>query len=190
MALIFKNTTIVVFFCLGMFWIFVKLIITKINSNNMKKLSSLVLLALLAITSISCNNDDAPAPIPVIPPAPSTALFRYSENAPLSISTNIIAAATASFSTQFNTLTVFNAAGTLLFEINLTAATLGTYTVNSSNVISYTAVNPYFIPSSGDIIITANASGKISGTFSGLGSTNPSGVSRIYGEFNNVNIVP
>lgn len=156
----------------------------------MKKLSSFLLIAILAITSISCNNDDSPTPIPVIPPTPSTALFRYSENAPLDISTNISTAQTASFSTQFNTLTVFNSAGTLLFEINLTAATPGTYAVNSSNVISYTAVNPYFIPTSGDVIITANANNKISGTFRGLGSSNPSGVSRIYGEFNNVNIVP
>lgn len=152
------------------------------------KILALVILVNSLFTLLSCTNDDAPAPIAV--PTPTAQLFRYSENAPLNISTNILTAPTATFSTQFNTLMVKNAANTLLFEINLTAATPGTYPVNANNVINYTAVTPFFVPTSGNIIITANANNKISGTFEGLGVANSTGVTRIYGEFNNVNIIP
>lgn len=150
------------------------------------KIFQFAIIAIIAFSNFSCSSDDVPAPI--VAPT-TTALFRYSENAPLNLSTNILTAPTATFSTQFNTLMVKNAANVLLFEINLTAAIPATYAVNANNVISYTAVNPFFVPTSGNVIITANANGKISGTFEGLGLTNPSGVSRIYGEFNSVNII-
>ncbi len=151
------------------------------------KFYTLTMIAFLAITSISCSKNDVEI-IPVKPTATSTNLFRYSENAPFNISSDIKTLPTANFSSQFKTLIATNIAGATIFEVNLTAATVGAYTVNSSNVITYTATNPFFVPTSGTINITANANNKISGNFEGFGSGQAGTVTRIYGEFTNVTI--
>jgi hypothetical protein len=76
-----------------------------------------------------------------------------------------------------------------VFEINLSGTTPATYPLNSTNVITYVKVTPYFVANSGSVIITANAGGKISGTFQGAGPT-VSGISLVSGTFTDVTVTP
>ena len=70
----------------------------------------------------------------------------------------------------------------LQYEINLTGGIPATYTVGASNVLTYTANAPYFVATSGNIIITANTGTKVTGSFQGTG-TLTSGTSSVAGSF-------
>ena len=139
------------------------------------------MIAMAAILFVGCskNND------PVKEDAPGTTNgFTWKENGGSTLQT----ATNATFSTQYKTLIASTAAGTV-FEINLSGTTPATYTLNSSNVITYAKVTPFFVPTTGNVIITTNASGKISGTFQGSGTT-VSGISSVSGTFTNITVVP
>ena len=97
---------------------------------------------------------------------------------------------TPTFSTQFKTLIAKTQAGTTLFEINLSGTTPATYSLTTAaNVLSFTGVNPTFVSENGSVVITANANNKISGTFEAF-RAGSSGVTRLYGTFTDVIIVP
>jgi glutamate 5-kinase len=146
------------------------------------KFTSMLMIALVAIMFVSCSKDDDKDK----EEAPTTAAngFTWKENG----STTVQTATTATFSTQYKTIMASTATGSV-FEINLSGTTPATYTLNSSNVITYTKVTPFFVPSTGNVIITANANGKVSGTFQGTGTTT-SGISSVSGTFTNINVVP
>jgi hypothetical protein len=145
------------------------------------KLTSMLMIAMAAIIFFGCSKNNDPGK----EDAPGTTNgFTWKENGGSTVQT----AATATFSTQYKTLIASTTTGTAV-EINLSGTTPATYTLNASNVITYAKVTPFFIPTTGNVIITANAGGKISGTFQGSGTT-VSGISSISGTFTNITVVP
>lgn len=94
----------------------------------------------------------------------------------------------ATFSTQYKTFMVKDASDAPLFEINLDGTTAATYTIGSSNAFTYIAVNPFYMATGGNVIITSNSGGKVSGTFNTQGSGG--GITTIEGTFTNVEVVP
>lgn len=128
--------------------------------------TSLIVLG-LSISIISCKKKTEDTPTPVTTPTPtaptsnSTQGFFWSENG----NATSQKAATAYFTAQYNTLIATNASGTIV-EINLTAGTAGTYTINSSNALTYLPSGNTLVATSGSVIISANTSNKMSGSFS------------------------
>ncbi len=129
----------------------------------------------------SCSNDDSGEPNnnPTV-----TDGFTWTENGGGTEMTTT----NAQFSTQYKTFMVKDANDVLLFEINLDGTTAATYTWGNGNALTYTAVNPWFIATSGSLVITSNTAGKVSGTFNGAatGGTTTS----VEGTFTNVVVVP
>ena len=153
-------------------------------------MKKLILFLTLFVTFfvISCNSDDDNNNSGNQGPNPSTAAFTWRENDPNS--TTVQSAFTPTFSTQFKTLIAKTQAGTTLFEINLSGTTPATYSLTTAaNVLSFTGVNPTFVSENGSVVITANANNKISGTFEAF-RAGSSGVTRLYGTFTDVIIVP
>jgi hypothetical protein len=147
----------------------------------MKNLKQLLFLTITTLILSCSTNDD------IIDPISTTAGFTWRENDPNS--TTIQTAYNPTFSTQFKTLIAKTQSGTTLFEVNLSGAGVGAYSVNnSSNVVTYTGVNPFFIATSGTVNITASANGKISGNFEAFRSG--TGITRIYATFVDVTIIP
>lgn len=142
-------------------------------------------LLLLMVVLSSCGNstsNDSAATTTV--DGGSTSVFTWTENNSATVQT----AATANFTTQYKTLKASNG-GTLLFEINIDGTTPATYVLNGTNAIAYTKVTPYFIPTTGNVVITASTSTVISGTFQGTGN-NGSGITAVAGIFTNISVVP
>lgn len=146
------------------------------------KFLSLFLTLVVLCTSCSKDDDDNAAQST---PTPAATGFKWKENDPNGVEKS---AATATFSTQYKTMMAKDAAGALLFEINLTGTTAGTYTIGSGNAVTYVAENPYFVAETGAVIMTSNANGKVSGTFEALRSGN--GLTRIYGTFTDIEVIP
>lgn len=151
------------------------------------KFLTLSMIALIAITSISCSkNDDPIAPvIPIIPVAADG--FRWTENGTATVLTVDNPYANASFNSIFAVRS-----GTTIYEINLTALTPGTYALGgaSANSLFYnnTGAATSFSPTSGSVIITGNASNKLTGTFTATGTG--AGVTSVSGSFTNIVINP
>ena len=163
--------------------------IITFNNHKMKTIKNLFFVTITLIIASCSSNEDQPATS--LTPT-TTSGFTWRENDPNS--TTIKTAFGPTFSTQYKTLIAKDQAGATLFEVNLSGETVGTYTIdNSTNVVTYTGENPYFIASSGTVNITTSANGKVSGNFEAFRS-NPSGtagfVSRIYANFIDITIVP
>lgn len=144
-------------------------------------------LLLLTVSLISCSNDDNDNNL-VIPTTPAaSAGFTWRENDPNGADHT---APTAYFTSQYNTMIAKDAQGNTVFEINLTGGAAATYTLGSGtgNAVTFTAVNPYFAAESGEVIITSNAGGKMSGTFKAFRAG--SGTTRLYGVFNDIAVNP
>lgn len=144
-----------------------------------KFLAIALVLFTVALSSCSKDSDSSSSTNPV------TDGFKWTENGGTTVST----AANAIFSTGFKTLIATDASGATVFEINLDGTTPATYTIGGANAITYTSVNPFFIVNSGSVVVTANASGKISGTFQGTG-TAASGITSVAGTFTNITVTP
>ncbi|MFY7665083.1 hypothetical protein [Flavobacterium sp.] len=113
----------------------------------------------------------------------TTAGFTWRENDP---NGTINQAASATFTSQFNTLIAKKADGSTLFEINLSGSSAAAYTLTSSgaNMFTYTGENPFFVAESGTVTITSNANNKISGSYEAFRTGN--GLTRLYGTFTDV----
>lgn len=149
----------------------------------MKKISSLLLITMFVITSISCsdNDDVAVTPTPVTPVAGDG--FKWTENGGSTEQTVNNPYASNSFKTIFATNT---GVGTV-YEINLTSIAVGTYDVMASGNAFYyrtATMSAAFVPTSGSVVITANANNKLSGTFTATGSGG--GVTAVSGSFTNI----
>jgi hypothetical protein len=149
----------------------------------MKKLSSLCFIALLAITFCSCSNDDAVA----VPPIPVTPVvrdgFRWTDSSSSTTQTVNNPYASNTFKSIFAT----NTGGGTIFEINLTSIAVGTYDVMASGNAFYyrnTSMPAAFSPTSGSVVITANANNKLSGTFTATGTGG--GITSVSGSFKNI----
>lgn len=148
-----------------------------------KKLTSLVLIALLAITSVSCsdNDDVAVAPASTAPVAGDG--FRWTDSSGSTVQTVNNPYANNTFKTIFAT----NTGGGTVYEINLTSIGVGTYDVMASGNAFYyksTTMSAAFVPTSGSVVITANANNKLTGTFTATGSGG--GVTSVSGSFTNI----
>ena len=131
----------------------------------------------------SCSDDDEQVYTPM--PTPAAAGFTWRENDPNGA---VQTAPTATFSTQYKTMIVKDSNDATLFEINLNGTAAGTYTVGPDNAVTYTGINPFFVADTGEVIISSNANGKVSGTFEAF--RGGSGLTRIYATFTDVTVVP
>ncbi|NHM00827.1 hypothetical protein [Flavobacterium difficile] len=138
-----------------------------------------ILLILCAMVIASCSNDNQENNNDT---SPNPTGFVWRENL---IDAPLNSASSAYFTAAFNTLIAKDANNITLFEINLTGASPGTYAIDNSSVLfTYTGVNPMYVATGGQVVITTNASGKISGTFEAFRSG--TGLTRIYGSFTDV----
>jgi hypothetical protein len=150
------------------------------------KFLSLAIIALIAVSTVSCSSSSNQTPTTNNPVAGNG--FSWRENDPAS--TTIQTAASTSFSTQFKTLIAKNAAGNTIFEINLTGTAPATYLFGSGtgNALAFTIPNPMFNATSGECVVTANTNNKISGTFKAFISG--TGITRLYGTFTDIAVNP
>lgn len=88
-----------------------------------------------------------------------------------------------------NTIVAQSADGKTGFEINLTGLSKSTYTIGSSNHVTYykSGASGYWVASGGSVVIMSNASGKLTGTFDVQG-TGITGITRVSGTFTNLTI--
>jgi hypothetical protein len=147
------------------------------------KILSLVMIAFLAITSISCSNDDdQPA---VTTPAPVAGNgFTWSINGATATKNTT----TANYNLQGSAMNLFATPSGTVFEINLTGSTPGTYTLGNGNgfYYNYSATENMISPTSGSVTITSFANNKASGTFTVTGTG--VGVTSITGSFTNIGL--
>lgn len=66
---------------------------------------------------------------------------------------------------QYNTIHAYKNGNANHFEINLTALTVASYSIGSSNALTYVMGTTYLGATSGQVNITANANNKLSGNF-------------------------
>lgn len=151
----------------------------------MKKLSVLVIIALLAITSISCSKSED-ATTNVVPPN-ATDGFIWTENG----NTTVLTVDNPYVNGQFKSIFALRS-GVTIYELNLTSIAVGTYPLSatSANSLFYnnSAASTSFSPTSGSVIITTNANNKLTGTFTATGTG--AGVSSVSGSFTNIVINP
>lgn len=138
-----------------------------------------ILLILCAMVVTSCSNDNEKNNNDT---SPNPSGFVWRENL---VDAPLYNASSAYFTAAFNTLIAKDANNVTLFEINLTGASPGTYVIDNSSVFfSYTGVNPVYVATGGQVVITSNSNGKLSGTFEAFRSG--TGLTRIYGSFTDV----
>jgi hypothetical protein len=94
-------------------------------------------------------------------------------------------------SDTFNSVFAVNSGSTVI-EMNLSDIAVGSYAIDATNAFTY--IKPgqsnFFIGSAGTIVITANASGKLTGTFSITAGSGIVGVNSVSGTFKNIVINP
>lgn len=135
----------------------------------------------LMLALFSCSNDDSGADTNPIEEEPivETGGFKWKENGG-----NFIEADSAFFASQYNTIKAYKA--DKFIEINLTAGTAGTYPVGTANAISMLANNDVYIAGTGSLVVTENASGKMSGTFTSTDSG--AGITGLEGTFDDIEV--
>ena len=148
--------------------------------KNLKTTISIVAISLITIFT-SCKKTSTSDPTPAVVTADG---FTYSENR----STTIKQGFQPSLLSQSHSLFVYNSvasSATILFEFSLTTLAVGIYNLGPNYSIDYPS-NPSYNPNAGSFIITSNANGKISGTFTSSGSAGS--ISAVKGTFNNIPI--
>jgi len=144
---------------------------------------SLVIFALLL--NISCSKDDSSSSASGTPPG--TSGFLYGENGAAATQT----VDTPYASNPFNSVFAVNSGSTVI-EMNLSSIAIGSYTIDGTNAFTY--IKPgqsnMFIGSAGTVDITANASNKLTGTFSITAGSGITGVTSVSGSFTNITINP
>lgn len=147
----------------------------------MKRILFILFAATTLLATSSCSDDDNSNNGGGNNP---TSGFTWRENDP---NGTINQAASATFTSQFNTLIAKKADGSTLFEINLSGSSAAVYTLTSSgaNMFTYTGENPFFVAESGTVTITSNANNKISGSYEAFRTGN-GGLTRLYGTFTDV----
>jgi len=142
--------------------------------------STLILLMTAVLTLGSCSSDDSNKVEET--PQQTTAGFKWKENGGAEITADQVY-----FETAYKTIKASKGtsgtAGFQFVEINLSAATAGTYTVGSGNAVGTLAG---YSASAGSIVVTSNASGKMSGSLTTTGSG--SGVSSLDATFTDIEV--
>lgn len=150
----------------------------------MKKITILVLIAFLAISTFSCSNNDDDVTAPIVTPTVNG--FTWTD----SNSTNVQTVNNPYATAQYKTIFAKNTGGATVFEINLTSLAVGTYSLASANALYYknATMSASFSPTSGTVTITANANNKLSGTFTATGTGG--GITSVTGQFTNITVNP
>lgn len=128
----------------------------------------------MLLTVVGCKKEDNKTTKSLV-----TAGFTWSENGGATITAD-----SAYFAMQYNAIKAFKSGN--FIEINFTAGTAATYTVVTTNAISYLAVLNFYTATSGSVIVSANALSKMSGTFTSAGSG--ASITSLSGTINNINI--
>lgn len=136
-----------------------------------------LLATILFLTTACRSSSDDPQT-----PQPQNSGFFWHENSP---GADMKTAGSSEVRTQYNSIFAFNGAtatsGTV-FEINLTAVTPGTYTIGGGNSFYFNGNTA--TPSGGQVIITSNAGGKASGSFTATWTSGT--ITSVYGTFTDI----
>ena len=136
-----------------------------------------LLITLFSLSIIACSNDNDNNNNPT-----ATDGFKWREN---SATATEKTAGSAEVRTQYKSIFAFAGAtsstGTV-FEINLTGVTPGTYNLGTNNAFYFNGATGN--PTSGKVVITANANGKASGSFEAFYASGT--ITSVYGTFTNI----
>ncbi len=122
--------------------------------------------ALLSLSLLAaCTKKSTTTPTPTPTPTPKAG-FTWTENGAAEITAD-----SAYYEARYKTIKVFKAGKTKI-EINLTDGIPATYPLGASNVFSLlvTGASTIYVATGGSVIVTANASSKMTGTFTSTGS--------------------
>lgn len=135
----------------------------------------------LIFSFFSCSSDDSGNETNPIEEEPivETGGFKWKEDGG-----SFIEADSAFFASQYNTIKAYKA--DKFIEINLTAGTAGTYPIGTINAIAMLANNDLYVAAAGNLVVSENASGKMSGTFTSTGSG--AGVTALEGNFEDIEV--
>ena len=130
--------------------------------------------------NVSCSKDDSNRSNGL--PSATDGFF-YGENGAATSQT----VSTHYASNPFNSIFGTNSGNTVI-EMNLSSIAVGSYAIDATNAFAY--IKPgqtdMFIGSAGTILVTGNASGKLTGTFSITSGSGIAGVTSISGTFKNI----
>lgn len=114
---------------------------------------------------VACTKKSTTSPTPTPTPTP-TAGFTWTENGGTENTAD-----SAYYEAKYKTIKVFKAGKTKI-EINLTDGIPATYPLGTSNVFSLivTGASTIYVATGGSLTITANASSKMTGTFTSTGT--------------------
>lgn len=142
----------------------------------MKKLLFTVSLISSIFLIAACSEDEAAAVIPA-----STSGFVWVDNTGASVTAD-----SAYYDSQYKTIKAFKGGLTKFVEINLTAGTVGTYTLGTTNAFSYLSGSSLYMAASGSVVITENANSKMTGSFTTTGTG--ASITSITGTFTNITV--
>lgn len=144
-----------------------------------------VLVIFAVLLNVSCSKDDSSSSGGGASGA--TNGFFYGENGAAATQT----VDTPYASDPFSSIFAVNSGSTVI-EMNLSDIAVGSYTIGGANAFTY--IKPgqsnFFIGSAGTVVISANAAGKLTGTFSITAGSGITGVTSVSGRFTNIVINP
>ena len=127
------------------------------------KAKFIAIVIVFATVFASCSDDDAKA---ITPTSSTTAGFKWKENGGAEITADVVY-----FETAYKTIKASKGTsgtpGFQFVEINLSGTTAGTYAVGAGNAVGTLAG---YGANAGNIEITSNTGGKMSGTLTSTGS--------------------
>ncbi len=142
-------------------------------------------ISLIAATLISlnlltaCTKKSTSTPTPTPTPTPAATGFSWTENGGAEIKAD-----SAFYETRYKTIKAYKTGK--FIEINLTDGIPATYSLGTSNAVSMlvAGASTLYAASSGSVIITANASSKMTGTFTSAGTG--ASVTKLDGKFTDI----
>jgi len=136
---------------------------------------------MLTLGFVSCSSDDDSQAVEQVTPT-ATAGFKWKENGSAEITADA-----AYFETAYKTIKASKGTpgttGYQFVEINLSGTSPATYTVGTGNAVSTLAG---YVASAGNVVVSSNASGKMSGTVTSTGSG--SGVTSFDATFTDIEV--
>ena len=142
-------------------------------------IKTIILTFLITISISSCSKNEATAK-PV-----AKAEFLYEEGSGGALSSISDPVATAS------SYEIFGRNGTSeIVKIKLTNLIVGVYTIGGGNTFTYTrpSTSSPWVAGTGNITITSNTGGKLSGTFDLNSGTSTLGINEVHGRFSTITI--
>ncbi len=159
-----------------------------------KSAFKILLVAVVAMYATACTKEDTSGSNSGGGTTGGSDVFVWTENDNTFAAANIIKCDSAYASAQYKSIFVYKGATATkyFFEINLSSIAVANYSIGSTNAVAYVRPGSQIISgTAGNIEITANAGGKISGTgtisMPFNTATNPTG-SIVYVRFTNLQV--